>query len=434
MKKVLQDSILVSFVFLICQLFYNIEIVRSNVEDIAFDAINKYIIKENQVNVNAPNIFVLAIDDTYMVANKLFDKNRKPNYGYLFPRDKLASIIVKVDNLCDNIDKENIPKTLFLDYDMEFTSMPNGKILSKEDKKLLEILKEPRSYTIVLPKSNAYNFIQYSQDSTIQKLIRNKKIVFASVKFLKTSDGIVRRYSAYKSFKEFNGQVVSYPNVDVLLWYMIRHGSIPTIKDINSTFFQDDIIANRIKIKAYKDSKDESSVIQYSYWNNLVKLSAKKNLFEIDEDDYKNSIIMVGGTYHGNSDRFDVLDLLTKEKISGVDLHANILLTLLSFNEQVQTLPLYYGLATVFITFFLISLLISKILLVLKLYNTNYEFIVVLFVQIVILISISTYLLIYYNLWFNWFTPLIVFKIVEVIDLFKDYGPKVISKMMGDRK
>ena len=434
-KSAFVNSIIVTVIFIIAYAFYNIEIVRANIEDIAYDAINKFVIEKKEAKAKAPNIFILAIDDNFMKANKLYDEDNTSNYGYTLPRDKLAQIIKSVDELTSEIEPQNQPKALFLDYDIVFSTMPYGKELSKEDIEFLNTLKKDRNYTIILPKTNKYNFVQTSKDSKIQKLIKQNKIIFASVGLLKSSDNSIRRYPTFQSIKEINGSTTIYPNVNVLLYFMLTKNKIPTIAEINSTLKANDIIANRIRLKGYKSSLSEGQcTTTQSYWKNLTKLSANCNFFEIDEEDYKNSIIMVGGTHQNNDDSFEVLNVLSAEAMTGVEIHANALLTLLYLNGQTNRLSLPISATLIFVTFFLTSILVSSILSLFKIKKSSVNFIVTLIINTAILIAISIYLLIKHNLWFNWFVPLILFEAVEAIDFIKDYTPKIINKIRKKSK
>ncbi len=429
-KSAFINSIIVTVIFIIAYAFYNIEIVRANIEDIAYDAIDKFIIEKKEAKAKAPNIFILAIDDNFMKANKLYDEDNTSNYGYTLPRDKLAQIIKSVDELTSEIEPQNQPKALFLDYDIVFTTMPYGKELSKEDIEFLNTLKADRNYTIILPKTSKYNFVQNSKDSKIQELIKQKKIIFASVGLLKSSDNSIRRYPTYQTIKEINGSTTIYPNVNVLLYFMLNKNKIPTIAEINSTLKPNDIIANRIRLKSYKSSLSEGQcTTTQSYWKTLTKLSANCNLFEIDEEDYKNSIIMVGGTHQNNDDSFEVLNVLSADTMTGVEINANALLTLLNLNGQTNRLSLPISATLIFATFFFTSILVSSILSLFKIKKSSVNFIVTLIINTAILIAISIYLLINYNLWFNWFVPLILFEAVEAIDFIKDYTPKIINKI-----
>ena len=428
-KSAFVNSIIVTVIFIIAYAFYNIEIIRANIEDIAYDAIDKFVIEKKEAKAKAPNIFILAIDDNFMKANKLYDEDNTSNYGYTLPRDKLAQIIKSVDELTSEIEPQKQPKALFLDYDIVFSTMPYGKELSKEDIEFLNTLKKDRNYTIILPKTNKYNFVQTSKDSKIQKLIKEKKIIFASVGLLKSSDNSIRRYPTFQSIKEINGSTTIYPNVNVLLYFMLTKNKIPTIAEINSTLRADDIIANRIRLKGYKSSLSEGQcTTTQSYWKNLTKLSANCNLFEIDEENYKNSIIMIGGTHKYNDNTFEVLNVLSAEAMTGIEINANALLTLLYINGQTKRLTIFYSALIVFGIFFITSVLVSLILSKFNSKKWISKFAVSLIVNAMILILISLYLLTNYNLWFNWIVPLFLYEFAEYIESVKEYITKKLSK------
>ncbi len=428
-KSAFINSLIVTIVFAAIYTFYNIEIIRASVEDKAYDIVNKFAIKNKEAKAKAPNIFILAIDDNFMKANKLYDKDNTSNHGYTLPRDKLAQIIKSVDTLSSEIEPQNQPKALFLDYDIEFTTMPYGKELSKEDTKFLNTLKADRDYTIILPKTSKYNFVQNSKDSKIQELVEQKKIIFASVGLLKSSDNSIRRYPTYQTTKEINGSTTIYPNVNVLLYFMLTKNKIPTREERNNTLKPKDIIANRIILKDYISSQTYNScTISQSYWENLKKLSANCNLLEIDKKDYNNSIIMVGSTHQHNDNTFDVLNVLSAEAMTGVEINANALLTLLSINGQTKRLTLFYSALIVFGIFFITSVLVS---IILSRFNSKMwvkKFVVSLMVNAIILIIISLYLLTNYNLWFNWIVPLFLYEFAENIESAKEYIRKKLSK------
>jgi len=427
------NAILVTLLFVISYKFYNINIITQNIEDIGFDVIDKFIINTREVKVNAPYTFVLTIDNKYMKFNKLYDEDNETTYGYLLPRDKLANIIRKIDIFFKNTAKSNQPKALFIDYDLTFTSMPYGKELSNEDKQLLDVLKQPRKYIIILPKTSKYNFIQYSKDKKIQQLIKDKKIIFASVGVYNGYDDSVRRYPIYQFIKEKNGTKKAYINADVLMWWLVRKNSIPTIKDINNTFkYNYDVIANRIRFKDDMDKidYDDCSIIK-SYWKNYIKMSANCSLNKIKSKFYKDSLIIIGGTDKENDDKFYILNVLGNKKLSGVELHANILQTLFLLNGQTQRLSLLVSATIIFLLYFITSFFISQFIKFLKISNKGIDTIVTILLNIIILFSLSSFLLIKYNIWFNWFIAFLLFEIEEVIDFIKDIIPIFIKKIKG---
>lgn len=428
-----------SMLFMVVYFFYNSEIIRSEVEDIAFDVVNKFYIKSTSIDTKAPQILLFGIDDLYMKANSLYDEYNRTNYGYLFPRGYIADFIERLDELVLEVEPANRPKALFIDYDMSFSSMPYGKALSQEDKKLLDVLKFPRSYTILLPKTSRYNFIEQSQDENIKKAIDEKKIVFSSVSMLQSSDGAVRRYQGYTSFADGNA-TQEYLNVNIALWQIMRDQEINLYKAKNF-FLSDDVIGNRVWFKSYTSSNlEDGCLMQKSNWLKLTKYSANCSLFDIIEEDYAGSIIMLGGTFTQNEDNFNILNVSTTEHFTGIDIHANTLLTLLHLNGPMQRLPVVKSLFIIFVSFFLLALILSMLFSYfaennkknefIAENNKKIEFIIFLLVNGIVLIALSIYYLKEYHIWFNWFVPFVLLQIVEIFDIVKSTIPipKILKK------
>lgn len=396
--------------YAIVYIFYNIEIIREKAEDIAFDIINKLYIQYQINETQAPNVLLFSFDDIYMRTHHLYDEKNRSAYGYLFPRDHLANFIARLDSFVQNIEPHNRPKALFIDFDMRFTSLPYGKKLSIEDRKLIETLKKPRPYTIVLPKTSSYNFIQHSHDPKIQSLIRQRRIVFVSVPFLQDSEGVVRRYKSYEIFRE-NNSSIKYDNAALQLWKMVRDRN-------DNPFKKDDIVANRIFIKSYYPPIiEDECLMQKSRWRNLTKYSANCSFYDIVEEDFANAILLLGSTHTHNDDTFQVLDIFGSDSRSGIELHADTLMTMLHLNGPLRRLPLWQSLLIVFSLFFSISLVVSSLLISLHIYSEEIELIVVLIFVTLALIATSLFLLEKFHLWFNWFIPLILYELIEIYDI-----------------
>ena len=62
--------------------------------------------------------------------------------------------------------------------------------------------------------------------------------------------------------------------------------------------------------------------------------------------------------------------------------------------------------------------------------NEEAEFVVLLTLNSIVLISISIYFLDRYNLWFNWFVPLILYELVEIYDIAKEFTTDIISTLI----
>jgi hypothetical protein len=116
----LYESFIATIFFIVVYQFSNIEIIRSNIEDISFDLLNKFAIEDRQQNTNSPNILLFKFDDFYLKEKKIVDDRGNTNYGYLFPRDNIANFIEKLDNFVKELEINNRPLSLFIDYDFSY--------------------------------------------------------------------------------------------------------------------------------------------------------------------------------------------------------------------------------------------------------------------------------------------------------------------------
>jgi len=437
-NKILKDAFLkalsATLLFWLSYHFYNYEIVRSDMEDIAFDTINKFVIQNHEANLSKPKVLEFVFDDLYMHEHKLYDSKGRKAFGYLFPRDHIADFINDLDEFCTEAEKGNCPKALFIDYDFSFTMLPYGKELSKEDKKLLKTLSRERPYIILLPKTGYYNFIENSPDKVLRKAIAEHRITFVDTSLLRSYDGDVRRYKSYEEYEELNGTKALYPNISVALWYLIHDRPLVN-KNIVKTFFKEDIIANRIWIKRFNKEINISTDcwIRHSLWGALDKYSANCSLYDLVEDDFAGSIVMLGATYRDNEDLFSVLDVMGADKLSGIDLHANALMTIWHLKGQLHRLPLTESLLIVFVAFFFVSFFVSMLFKRFNIDSHEVEFFVLLGLATIVLIGISVFFLIEEHFWFNWFVPLVLFEIVEIFDYFKEIYPIIIQKIRRNK-
>jgi len=416
-KSAFLKSLLVTLLFIVSYQFYNIEFVRDKIEDFAFDTINKYAFFKKEETTQSPHVFLFTIDDLYMREQHLFDEENETNYGYTFPRDQIANFIEALDELSSELDEGSCPTALFIDYDFSFTTMPYGKRLSKEDITLINTLKKDHTYTIFLPKTSKYNFIEQSQDPIIQKKIQEEAIRFVSVSLLQSND-TVRRYVGFERFDDS-----SYISADIALWQIARETEI-------NLFQEDDIIGNRILFKAYRPAIEEASCsMQQSYWRSLHRYSANCSLFDIPYEDFNHSIIMLGGTHSQNNDTFSILNIFRPKTYSGIDIHANTLMTLFYLNRPLTRLPLIWSIILVFTIFFLLDLAISLMFEKLHIQSEKLNLILLMLLSSITLFSISSYLFYSKHLWFNWSIPAILFQGIEMIILFRKKSTKVIFKI-----
>ena len=424
MKKILLSSLfrtsIVTLLFAISYIFYNLEIVRSNIEDIAFDVIDKFVIAKKEQNLTSPKLMLFTIDDTYLRANKLIDDDNETNYGFYLPNDIVANFISNLDNFVQDIEPSNMPKILFIDFDFKFTNADYGKNLTVADNKLIDILVKDRNYTILLPKTSKYNFIEHSRNAKIQKLIKKKKIIFVSVGLLQSKDATTRRYLSYKSYKDKNS-TKDYINIAIAINQLLENDEInATLAKKN--YKEKDIIANRIWLKGYKNIvKEKNCITMQSYWQDYTKYSASCNLYDIDEDDFAKSIILLGTTHHSSSDTFDTLNVFGSQQFYGIEMHANAIKTVYYLNGQLKRLGFWQSIILIFTVFFVLSVIVAYIFKLIKIDNSEIELIIVLVVVLMLLMLISIYLLNQYKLWFNWLVPLIIYEIIEVLEYIQSY-------------
>lgn len=422
-KSAFWKAIAACLLFILSYVFYNIEFIRANIEDIAFDVVNKIAINSYQQETSQAQVMLFTFDDAYMRSQNLIDKNNNSNYGYLFPRSRIAAFIEDVDELVSEMEAVNQPKALLIDYDISFTSLPYGKALSEDDIKLLDVLEKPRPYMILLTKTSDYNIIQTSTNEGIKTAIKEKRIDLVSVALLVSSDNIVRRYQSHKVFNQSE-----YQSAEVTLWQKLQDSNKIVPRE---PFQKDDTIGNRIWMKSYETREtDGDCVIDKSYWKKLSKYSVNCSLFDIPEEDFSGSVMLLGGTHSQNGDKFNVnplniINVSNNDLFSGLDIHGNALMTMLHLDGSMQRLSLWLSLLIVFFSFIFLSLLTSIFFYLFNLKNKSSEFLFMLLVNVIFLISISVYLLREHQLWFNWFIPLIFIELIESFNFIKFTASKV---------
>ncbi len=448
-KAALWKALLAAILFLLLYQFQSQNIVRENVDDIAFDIIDKLWLSEKPQNTGADLVTVLAFDNAYMKSHNLFDDDiNLANYGYTFPREHIAKAIQRIDQrlekLAEITNKAPCPKALFIDFDLSYATNENGE-LSEGDKALLNTLAKPdRCYPILLSMSQRHNIVKDSSNPVILSLI-NKKIFFVSPFFHYGSDDVTRRYEPIKPIDGIN-----YPAAPLALWQIIKHGKIdtaqlqaindPVNRQRNSQHNSDvkpDVNSTMIWIKHYQKPKDG---IQRSHWQQLQKRSLGLEK-PIPHDRIDKQVLLLGGTDQedpnyraGSGDYHKVLNFISDESMAGVDIHANTLMTFLYLSQGKQNLPLmnqiswFTGTLLVFVSFFIVSLLTQ---LLLSRFNINSE-------QLGLTLSVLANLGVLFilsiwlmhsekHLWFNWFTVFILFESIEGILFIKGYAPLFIK-------
>ena len=429
LKSYIFSSLIKAFIgtilFILIYAFSNKQITKLFAEDLSFDLLNKVVLENDTVNNTAPNVIIFGIDDYYFKSKDLLDEDNQTHYGDLFPRDKIANFISKIDKFSEKISIDKQPRTLFIDYDVSFTHSDYNSKMSPQDEILIEVLKQPRNYIILFPKNSKYNYIESSTDKKIQTLIKNNQIIFVSVKLAKAEDFVTKRYIPYESYKHSVSQEKQiYPHASILMWKMAKGRDFAI-----ENFKKQDVVKNRIIIKSYKPikSKVENYIHKQSNWESLNYYSANYPLSRIISEKFYNSFIFLGGTYKNSEDVFNVNSTQNK-KLSGVEVHANALMTLFYFDGELKQYNFIKSILLVFIVFFIIDILINILFNKLKITSIELQIIISLIIITLIMIIISIYILVINKEWFNWFIPVLLFEIVEIIEFVNRYILKILNK------
>lgn len=432
-QESLYKSIIATIFFIIVYQFSHIEIIRSNIEDISFDLLNKYAIENKVQDTSSPNVLLFKFDDFYLKEKKLVDKRDNTNYGYLFPRDNVAAFISNLDTFLKEIEAKDRPQALFIDYDFSYTSLPYNKGLSQEDTLLLNTLKEDRDYKIYLPKTNDFNFIEQSMDIKIQELIKSKKINFVSVSLVESSDDIARRYLPSREFYN-KEEKQNYTQAMIRLWNHSKNNDNNI--EIHNQFTNKSDIENRIIFRNYEEKIDEDDYETYlSNWQKLFVYSANYPFDEIIEENFYNSIVLLGGAHSSNDDRFSVSSLKDADSLSGIEVHANTLMTLFYLDGKLEKYNFYKSVFIVFALFIIVNFILEILFDIFGFKDRRgLEFIVLLVVISAVMYYISYYILTEYKQWFNWFIPVILFEAIEIIEMIKKYSVESYKKIKEKKK
>lgn len=417
-------AVIATILFIFIHKYDNIPFTKKITEDKAFDYLAKYYLADENVTTNSPHVMVFGIDNFYFRSQKMLDEENQTNYGFLFPHDKIVDFIEKIDEKT----KTNHPKALFIDFDFEFTSSAYGKELTKENLAFIEMLKKERPYSILLPKTSKYNFIESSSDKTIQALISNKKIIFVSVPLpYSNKDFITRRFIPYEQYKHsVTSEEHNYSSAYVTMWKMFNPDS-----NITKEFKKQEVVENRILVKSYKAPPFINKNYSYkqSNWEMLDYYSANYPLKRIDNNNFSDALIFLGRT-----DEVDSFNVLTsKAKLSGVEIQANALMTLFYFDGKLEKVGIYKGSLFVFIVFFISTLFMHKFLNALPneakifLVKREVSYLTVSFAFTTLVMALtSAFVLVKYKQWLDWNSSLILFSfsltilmVLEFVTRFK---------------
>ena len=335
--------------------------------------------------------------------------------------------IEKIDRRSEKLPKSRQPKAMFIDYDFSFTTAIYGKEPTKEDNIFLEVLKKPRAYAILLPKTSRYNYIESLADSQVQELIKSKKIVFVSVYLPYSKDFKTRRYIPYTSYSHsVTDQEHNYTTASVEMWHLFNRE-----RNISKEFREQHVVENNFIIKAYKESL-LSKYHKPSHWEMLDYYLANYPLEDIDSDNFDNALILLGAMYN-KDDVFEVTS--SASKLSGIEIQANVLMTLFYFDGKLKQFNIYKSSFLVFVLFVLLFLFTDRVLKLLptqsKIFLINRGFsklMISLFITSVVMGLLSLFILLHYQQWFNWFVPVLLFEFVGAIEVINRYIVKKFHK------
>lgn len=468
--KSLEKAFVATVIFLLLGLFQTNNWVREKVEDTGLDPVMKVLSTFDQQggSTNQTKAVVFAFDNDYMRKHGLYDKDDINTFGYTFPRGHIARFFSNLDNELKVLTHDNgeliCPKAVFVDFDTTFPSAGVGQPLSTGDQALIDHLTTPKCYKVLIARTSRYNFIakEAIKDPVLQAQLDNNNIIFVSPNFHIGGDQVVRRYQPTNTIDK-----ITYPSASLALWQIDKTGDVNTtqakqfinhvqLRDKESkkqaTSERNNVNANWILVKHYRpNSKQLTSPAceTTSHWTNLKKVSLNcafsSKLNHIS--DLHKTLLLLGSTEQesndgglGKQDYHKVLNFISDYDISGIDLHANILMTLLHLDQnntsnkdlpQLLQLDLVKSLLLVFFGILFINLAISILFAVLNIQSDFITYWSATLISAVIFFVISaTLLLSTQPVWFNWVIVMVLFNSIEWILLARKKLPLIVNKYL----
>ncbi len=289
-RRALYKSLFGVVLVLVVYWLYPFEIIRSQIEDLAFERFNQSHLNQTEKATNSPMVIILSIDDGYL------KRNRLEKYGYLFPRDHLARIINGVDKR-----QKKLQQTgdgiggLLLDYDLEYSTLPYGQALSTQDEEFIRTLDHPRTYPLLIPKLGGPSRLAKEGVASHSRLV--------SVNLLRDKDGAARRWQPYF---EQEGRTYLYGP----LWLWLRHQqpecmntleqplphpSATSLVVCGRTFIAQDLIQYRIIYRDWK-AYDVNTPWRENYWERLISVSADQ-LDSLTDETLRSAFLLVGADH-----------------------------------------------------------------------------------------------------------------------------------------
>jgi len=205
------------------------------------------------------------------------------------------------------------------------------------------------------------------------------------------------------------------------IWYEIFTNKIRIQKGGEALFksnilYKDNQLIDAGKLKEFK-----------SNWSNLSYISALGFLKDRELNIDRDTIVIVGMDFQNRDKHKTTLNTIE----SGMKIHAQALKTVLFLDGKLEYFNLFVGFIIIFIVFFSVSLLVRYYL---NAYPEWLKFIIELSVLTTILFAISASILLFYHKWFNWFIPIVIFYVYDVIIFAREYFAQKDNNSQGEQQ
>lgn len=324
----------------------------------------------------------------------------------------------------------------------------------------------------------------------IAKQIKKESIIFVDVNFL-NSDTRAYRYNPMKKYSNndkiylnaslVNWQLMKHGYVDMQdVNNSYRFEIFSDSKEVlrhGAALFKSNIITKSEKEIKRRVRDTNSSLEKGSYWSNLTfnSVAVLSGVNRNKQENFHDTLVMVGVSF---KDR-DIHTNNIGENDTGISIHANATKTILFLDGSLDRVGIANGFMMIFVIFFtatllsryvltkvsrrvkrvielsILSLLILAITFILFTgYDASWIWILFLivgavaifvynhFVQTAILFNISFellllvgmmmyasyYFLIEYHSWFNWFIPILIFYIDDLVIVWREYREMAINR------
>ena len=382
-KKAIFLGILAMASFAIYGLVKDREIVRVNFGDFEYDIMQEIYAKAPSAS-QSQKIAVILIDQEYLDKHDLSDGQGGIKFNFT-PRSVLANVLDDFNKTLSGSGSK--PKTLVLDYSLEYPSDINSTV-TKDDLGLIDRLNlYASSYPIYLPKTINKPFLQ---DFKL-----NPNIKFTQANISSDKDGVTRGYTPYlcDGDKTLRHLVLELANSEA-------NFTCPRELSFDESF--------RYRI-LYKDLKiiDQGGNKTYTSNYENIKFYHAARLSQIDAEEFDNAIVLIGSDYPGSGD----IHKTPIGVISGVIALANALNTALKLKDGIKTIPVWLGMVCCFLFFGLCAYVAPKLAKTLHI-DGNFD---LLRLSSLVIFFIPAIILFFKGHYVTWVIVLIVFKLIDIV-------------------